>query len=48
MTYEERYLKYKKEQCINCKNQETKLCDIKVSIIYDIVQTKCNGYERKY
>ena len=46
MTNSERYEKYIKENCKNCKNRKSNLCDIRISIINDIVQTKCSYYER--
>ena len=39
MTNEERYEKYVKENCKNCKNKDKYLCEI--------VITKCAYYERK-
>lgn len=46
MTNSERYQKYIKEHCKNCKNKKSDLCDIRISIINGIVQTKCQFYER--
>lgn len=46
MTNQQRYEKYIKEHCKNCKNNKTNLCDIRISIINNIVQTKCSYYER--
>ena len=47
MTNSERYQKYIKEHCKNCKNNKTNLCDIRISAINNIVQTKCGYYERE-
>ena len=47
MTNSERYEKYIKEHCKNCKNKKSDLCDIRISIINNIVQTKCMFYERE-
>lgn len=46
MTNSERFKKYVKEHCKNCKNRTSDLCDIRISIINNIVQTKCMFYER--
>lgn len=46
MTNQERYQKYIKEHCKNCKNNKTNLCDIKIAVVDNIVQTKCVFYER--
>ena len=47
MTNSERYQKYIKEYCKNCKNNKSDLCDIRIAVIEDIVQTKCQFYEKK-
>ena len=47
MTDEERYKKYIKENCKNCKNRTTDLCCIRISIQNNIVRTKCEYYERE-
>ena len=46
MTNQQRYEKYIKEHCKNCKNKKSNLCDIRISILSGIVQTKCSYYER--
>lgn len=45
MTNQERYQKYIKEHCKNCKNNKTNLCDIRIAVVDNIVQTKCQFYE---
>ena len=47
MTNSERFKKYIKEHCKNCKNNKTDLCDIRIAVIDNIVQTKCGFYERE-
>lgn len=47
MTNSQRYEKYKKEHCKNCKNRKSDLCDIRISVIDNVIQTKCSYYERK-
>lgn len=47
MTNEERFKKYVEENCKNCKNSEKYLCDIRISVIDNIIQTKCQFYERE-
>ena len=39
MTNSERYQKYIKEHCNKCKNKETNLCDIRIFVIDDKVNT---------
>lgn len=46
MTNQERYEKYIKEHCKNCKNRKSDLCDIRISVIDNVIQTKCQFYER--
>lgn len=46
MTNQERFKKYKQEHCKYCKNKTKDLCDIRISIINNVVQTKCQFYER--
>lgn len=47
MTNSERFKKYIKEHCKNCKNNKTNLCDIRIAVVDNIVQTKCGYYERE-
>ena len=49
MTNEERYEKYIEENCKNCKNRckEEDLCEIRISVLNDVVITKCAYYERE-
>ena len=47
MTDEERYEKYIKEHCKECKNKTGDLCDIRIFIINNVVCTKCRYYERE-
>lgn len=42
----DRYERYKKEHCKNCKNKDKNLCDIRVFSLDGIVETKCGFYER--
>ena len=44
MSNEERYKKYIQEHCKNCKNRKSNLCDIRITINLDIVETRCNYY----
>lgn len=46
MTNEERYSKYIEEHCKNCKHKQEELCDIRISVLDDIITTKCEYYER--
>lgn len=46
MTNQQRYEKYIKEHCKNCKNKTSDLCDIRISVIDNVIQTKCMFYER--
>ena len=46
MTNQERYQKYIKEHCKNCKNSKTNLCDIRIAVKNDVIETKCMFYER--
>ena len=48
MSEEERYKKYVKEHCINCKNKTKYLCDIRIWKKGDITITKCDYYEKEY
>ena len=47
MTNETRYQKYIKEHCNKCKNKETNLCDIRIFVIDDKVNTGCTYYEEE-
>ena len=47
MTNQQRYEKYIKENCKNCKNKTKDLCDIRIFAIDRIVYTKCAFYERE-
>ncbi len=47
MTNEERYKKYIREYCSNCKNKTRYDCEIKIYKNGNIVITKCDYYERK-
>ena len=47
MTTKERFDKYVKEHCEHCGNKNKFLCDIRVRIDDDIIETKCNYYKRK-
>ena len=43
----ERFDKYVKEQCKNCKNREKDLCEIHTSAYGGIITTKCEAYEKE-
>ena len=47
MTNEERYQKYIDEHCKNCKHKNEDLCDIRISVLNDVVTTKCVYYEKE-
>ena len=47
MTDKQRYEKYKNEHCKNCKNRNTDLCEIRISQINDITNTKCEYYKNE-
>lgn len=46
MTNAERYKKYVKEYCSNCKNRKTDLCEIRIFAVDKTIYTKCINYER--
>lgn len=46
MTNEERFEKYIEEHCKNCMNRKTDLCEIRISVLNDIVTTRCVYYEK--
>lgn len=47
MTQKERYQKYIKEQCINCSNKDTDLCEIRtIKNLDGTVTTRCEYYIR--
>ena len=46
MTNEELFKKYVDEHCKQCKNKRKDLCDIRIFVKSDIVETKCRFYER--
>lgn len=46
MMNEERYQKYIDTQCVDCKNKNKDLCDIRICVFNNIVYTKCGYYER--
>lgn len=43
----ERFDKYVKEQCRNCKNKDKNLCEIHTSVLNGIITTKCEFYEKE-
>ena len=47
MTNQQRYQKYIKEHCKNCKNNKTNLCDIRIAVKNDVIETKCIYYEKE-
>ena len=47
MTQKERYQKYIEEQCINCSNKDTDLCEIRtIKKLDGTVTTRCEYYIR--
>lgn len=46
MTNNERVEKYIKEYCSNCKHRKEDLCEIRISVLNDVVITKCAYYEK--
>lgn len=47
LSEKERFDKYVKEQCKNCKNREKDLCEIHTSELNGIITTKCEAYEKE-
>lgn len=47
MTTKERFDKYVEEHCKHCENKNKFLCDIRITEIDDIIETKCNYYKRE-
>lgn len=47
MTNAERYQKYIDEHCKNCKHRDEDLCDIRISVLDNVVTTKCVFYEKE-
>lgn len=47
MTNQERYEKYVKENCKDCKNKDKDLCEIRISALNDVIITKCAYYEKE-
>lgn len=47
MTNQERFKKYKQEHCKYCKNRTKDLCDIRIAVKNDVIETKCVFYERE-
>ena len=47
MTNRERFKRYVEENCKNCKNKTNNLCDIRISVVDNVIQTKCQFYERE-
>ena len=47
MTNQQRYEKYIKEHCKNCKNRKSDLCDIRIAVKNDVIETKRTFYERE-
>lgn len=47
MTTKERFDKYVEEHCKNCENKNKFVCDIRITEIDDIIETKCNYYKRE-
>ncbi len=47
MTNEERFKKYVEIHCKNCENKNKFLCDIRITELDGIIETKCNYYKRE-
>ena len=47
LSEKERFDKYVKEQCKNCKNKEKDMCEIHTSVYAGIITTRCKAYEKK-
>lgn len=47
LSEKERFDKYVKEQCKNCKNREKDLCEIHTSVLGKTIVTKCEFYEQE-
>ena len=47
MTNAEIFKKYIENNCEYCKNKETNLCNIKISVVMKNITAKCDYYERK-
>lgn len=47
LSEKERFDKYVKEQCKNCKNRNKDLCEIHTSAYGEIITTKCEAYEKE-
>lgn len=47
LSEKERFEKYVKEQCRNCKNRDKNLCEIHTSVLNGIITTKCEFYEKE-
>lgn len=47
LSEKERFDKYVKEQCRNCKNKDKNLCEIHTSAYGGIITTKCEFYEKE-
>lgn len=47
LSEKERFDKYVKEQCRNCKNKDKNLCEIHTSVYAGIITTRCEAYEKK-
>lgn len=47
MAGEEKYAKYIKEYCKNCKNRKTDLCEIRMIAYQGKIEPKCIYYEKE-
>lgn len=47
MSNEDRIQKYIKENCSNCTNKETDLCDIRIFVKDKVIYTKCCYFKRE-
>lgn len=45
MTNQERFNKYKIEQCKRCSNRDSDMCEIRIFVRNGIIYTKCVHYE---
>lgn len=46
MTIRDCFDKYEKEICINCKNKNTNLCEIRYTTYGTTIEAKCIYYEK--
>lgn len=47
MTIQDLYKEYICEYCKNCKNRNKDLCNIRVATLSNMIEAKCDAYERE-